>query len=143
MKKRSFAPNPLAINSLSMKISCYQPHLLSKHLLSNSFTINLVAITFICYPASTAIDTFAIKPQLICYQANLLLILICYQIFDFLSILIFTIFILLKIWNSSFSGKHCVGIKPAHFVASSKGINFLKDINNYLYFHFKNKAYNT
>ena len=34
------------------------------------------------------------------------------------------------LWNSSFSGKHCVGMKPAHFVVSSKGINFLKDINN-------------
>ena len=34
------------------------------------------------------------------------------------------------LWNSLFSGKHCVGMKPAHFVVSSKGINFLKDINN-------------
>ena len=47
---------------------------------------------------------------------------------------------ILNIWNSSFSGKLCGGMKPAHFVASSKGINLLKDINNYLY---KDKAYNT
>ena len=39
--------------------------------------------------------------------------------------------------------KLCVGMEPAHFVASSKGINLLKDINNYLYFHYKDKAYNT
>jgi len=45
---------------------------------------------------------------------------------------------ILNIWNSSFSGKLCGGMKPAHFVASSKGINLLKDIKNY-----KDKAYNT
>ena len=49
----------------------------------------------------------------------------------------------LNIWNSSFSGKLCVGMEPAHFVASSKGVNLLKDINKYLYFHYKDKTYNT
>ena len=43
----------------------------------------------------------------------------------------------MNIWNSSFFGKLCVGMEPAHFVASSKGINLLKDSNNYLYFHQK------
>jgi len=50
---------------------------------------------------------------------------------------------ILNIWNSSFSGKLCGGMKPAHFVASSKGINLLNDINNYLYLHYKDKGYNT
>ena len=36
----------------------------------------------------------------------------------------------MNIWNSSFFGKLCVGMEPAHFVASSKGINLLKDSNN-------------
>ena len=42
----------------------------------------------------------------------------------------------LNIWKSSFSGKLCVD------VASSKGINLLKYINNCLYFHYKDKVYN-
>ena len=75
--------------SLAIKISSYQPPELSKHLLSNSFTINSVAITFICYQAS-----FAIRPQLLfthllssltCYRANLLSILSCNQQFYYQS----------------------------------------------------------
>ena len=31
-------------------------------------------------------------------------------------------------------------MEPAHFVASSKGINLLKDNNNYLYFHRKKQG---
>ena len=42
---------------------------------------------------------------------------------------------LLKIWNSSVSGKLYMGMELARFVASSKGTNLLKDGNNYLYFH--------
>ena len=49
----------------------------------------------------------------------------------------------LKIWNSSVSGKLCVGMESARFVASSKGSNLLKDGNNYLYFHHKDKVNNT
>ena len=49
----------------------------------------------------------------------------------------------LKIWNSSVFGKLCVGMEPAGFVASSKGNNLLKDSNNYLYFHYKDKVNNT
>ena len=48
----------------------------------------------------------------------------------------------LKIWNSSVSGKLCVGMESARFVASSKGTNLLKDGNNYLYFHYKDKVNN-
>ena len=61
----SFAINSLTIKLIYYQLSSYQPQLLSKHLLSNSFTINLVAITFICYQVSTAIDTFAMKPHLL------------------------------------------------------------------------------
>ena len=43
----------------------------------------------------------------------------------------------LNIWNYSLSGKLCVGIELAHFFASSKGINLLKDNNNNLYLHYK------
>ena len=85
----SLAIDSLAIISVAIKISCFKPQVLSKHLLSNSFTINPVANTFICYPALTATDTFAIKPHLLsgqfainCKQQ------FCYQIFDLLSILI-------------------------------------------------------
>ena len=77
-------------------------YLLPTHLLSNSFAINSVAITFICYQASFAIQPqllsthllsgqFAINPQL---QSTILLsIIICYQIFALLSIIT---------WNSFF-----------------------------------------
>ena len=34
-------------------------------------------------------------------------------------------------------------MEPAHFVTSSKGISLSKDINKYLYFHYKDKANNT
>ena len=46
----------------------------------------------------------------------------------------------LKILNSLVSSKLCVGMESARFVASSKGTNLLKDGNNYLYFHYKNKV---
>ena len=49
----------------------------------------------------------------------------------------------LKILNSSVSSKLCVGMESARFVASSKGTNLLKDGNNYLYFHYKDKVNNT
>ena len=49
----------------------------------------------------------------------------------------------LKIWNSSVSGKLCVGMESARFLASSKGTNFYKDGNKYLYFHYKDKVNNT
>ena len=49
----------------------------------------------------------------------------------------------LKIWNSSVSGKLCVGMESASFVAISKGTNLLKDRNNYFYFHYKDKINNT
>ena len=67
-----FAINSLSIHSLAIKISCYQPPVLSKYLLSNSFTINSVVITFICYQAS-----FVIQPQLL--STHLLSSLNCYQ----------------------------------------------------------------
>ena len=113
---------------------------------AQSFTINTVAIT--CMHLLS--NQLAINPQL---QSTILLsIIICHQIFDLLLILIFTNFFpeypqkiekFLKIWNNLFSGKLCVGMVPAYFVASSKGINLLKDINNNLYIHYKDKAYNT
>ena len=52
--------NSLPINSLAIKITLYKPPVLYKYLQSNSFTINSFAITFFCYPASTAIN--------FCYQ---------------------------------------------------------------------------
>ena len=140
MYRRSTIIQTFAIKLIYYQLSCNHIHLLS---------------SLICYSASTAIDTFAIKPCT-CYPANLLLILSCNQqfyskIFDFPSILFLPFFCpknlqkidkILNIWNSSFSGKLCVGMEPAHFVASSKarGINLLKDINNYLYFHYKDKT---
>ena len=109
----SFAINSLAINSLAVKISGYQPHLQSKHSLSNSFTVNSVAITFNCYHVS-----FAIRPQLLSTHLPLILSCnpqFCYQsrfaikIFDFLSILFSPKNLqkmekFLNIWNSSFCG---------------------------------------
>ena len=77
---RLFNINRLAIHSLAIKISCYQPPVLiaiqTFAIKLNSFTINSVAIIFICnhihllssltcYPASTAIYTFAFKPHLL------------------------------------------------------------------------------
>ena len=125
-------------------------HLLSTHLLSASLAIKLICIqlscyhihllsSLICYPASTAIDTLAIKPHLLSGQFAInpplqstiwLSIIICYQIFALLWIIILTNFFqksgekmkkFLKIWNSSVSGKLCVGMESARFVASSKG----------------------
>ena len=120
--QRSFAIPSLAINSLAISLTCYQPHLLSTHLLSpslaipslviNSLAIKLICYqlscyhihllsSLICYPALTAIDTLAIKPHLLSGQfainpqlqsTILLSIIICYQIFDLLSIITLTSF---------------------------------------------------
>jgi hypothetical protein len=101
-------------------------HLLSNHLLSTNLQLKSAAISFqiqtfaikliyfqpccdhiyllsslICYPSSTAIDTFAFKPHLLSGQFAInpqllstiwLSIIICHQIFDLLLILIFTNF---------------------------------------------------
>jgi len=91
---------------------------------------------------------FAINPQL---QSTILLsIIICYQILTSSQSLFLTFFVpkICNKWKNSqhlefFSDKLCVGMEPAHFVASSKGINLSKDINKYLYFHYKDKANNT
>ena len=124
----------LAINTFAIKLICYQLSCFHIHLLSS----------LICYPASTAIDTLAIKPHLLSGQFAInpplqstiwLSIIICYQIFALLWIIILTNFFqksgekmkkFLKIWNSSVSGKLCVGMESARFVASSKGPADLK-----------------
>ena len=134
----SLAIPSLAIKLICQQLSCYHIHLQS---------------SLICYPASTAIATLAIKPHLLSGQFAInpqlqstifLSIIICYQIFDLLSIITLTSFFsknsqkmekFLKIWNSPVSSKLCVGMESARFVASSKGTNLLKDGNNYLYFH--------
>ena len=73
---RLFNINRLAIHSLAIKISCYQPPVLiaiqTFAIKLNSFTINSVAIIFICYQAS-----LAIQPQLL--STHLLSSLTCYQ----------------------------------------------------------------
>ena len=99
------------------------------HLLSASLAI-----------LSLAIDTLSIKPHLLSghfainsqLQSTILLsIIICYQIFALLSIITLTSFFLkirkkmekfLKIWNSSVSGKLCVGMESARFVPFFPGI---------------------
>ena len=94
------------------QLTCY--HLQSKSVAIQTFAIKLIhyqlscdhfhlLLSLICIPASTAIDTFAIKPHLLSGQFTinpqlqstiLLSIIICYQIFDLLSIIIFTNFFL-------------------------------------------------
>ena len=99
------------------------------HLLSASLAI-----------LSLAIDTLSIKPHLLSghfainsqLQSTILLsIIICYQIFALLSIITLTSFFsknpqkmekFLKIWNSSVSGKLCVGMESARFVPFFPGI---------------------
>ena len=81
MYRRSTIIQTFAIKLIQYQLSCNHIHLLS---------------SLICYSASTAIDTFAIKPCT-CYRANLLLILSCnqqfyYKIFDFPSILFLPFF---------------------------------------------------
>ena len=105
------------------QFTCNQNQLVSSSLAIQTFVIkhiNSVAITFICYPALTAIDTFAIKLHLLSVQFAInpklqstifLSIIICCQIFDLLSIITLTSFFFLKIrkkmekflkiWNSS------------------------------------------
>ena len=82
----SLAIQTFAIKLINYQLSCDHIHLIS---------------SLICYPTSTAIDTFAFKPHLLSSQfavnpqlqsTILLSIIICYQIFDFLSIITFTFF---------------------------------------------------
>ena len=120
--------NSFAINSVAITFICYQasfairPQLLSTHLLSSltCYQANLLWILScnqqFCYQSSFAINNFAINHNLL---SNFRLPLNPY----------FYHFFLLKIWKKgkisrhlefSFAGKLCVGMEPAHFVASSK-----------------------
>ena len=113
---------------------------LSPHLLSNSFTINSVAFTFICYQASVAINNFVINHNLL---SNFRLALNQY----------FSVFfhknppkkwknfskfgILQFLANFSWAWSRLV------LLPQVKVQNLLKDSNNYLYFHYKDKVNNT
>ena len=117
----------LAISLTCYPLTCYQTHLLSTQLLSHSFAIKPHLLSGLnCYRHT-------------CYQANLLSIpscnqQFCYQSSNFrlaLNHYLKQFFLkirkkmekFLKIWNSSVSGKLCVGIESARFVASSKVTN--------------------
>ena len=100
---RSFAINSLAINSLAIPSFAIQTFAIKLiyYRLSRDH-IHLLS-SLICYPASTAIDIFAIKSHLLSGQfainpqlqsTILLSIIICYTIFDLLSIFNFTNFFL-------------------------------------------------
>ena len=124
---RSFAINSLAISLTCYPLTCYQTHLLSTQLISHSFAIKPHLLSGLnCYRHT-------------CYQANLLSILshFCYQSSFAVKFspcsqsLLETVFSknpqkmekFLKIWNFSVSGKLCLGMESARFVASSKGTN--------------------
>ena len=121
----SLAINSLAIPSLAIKLICYQLSCYHIHLLSS----------LICYPASTAIDTLAIRP--ICYQSSVAInnfainhhllsnfrLALNHYLKQFFLKIRKKMEKFLKIWNSSVSGKLCVGIESARFVASSKVTN--------------------
>ena len=138
---RSFAINSLAINSFAIsltcypltfyQLTCYQTHLLSTQLLSHSFAIKphllsglncylhtcyqaSLAIRPICYESSVAINNFAINHHLL---SNFRPALNHYLKQFFLKIRK-KMEKFLKIWNSSVSGKLCVGMESARFVAS-------------------------
>ena len=119
----------VAISLLRYPNFCYQTHLLSSQLWSHSFAIKphllsslncfrhicyqaSLAIRPICYQSSVAINNFAINHNLLS-NFRLALDLYFYQFFSKNPLKMDKF---LKILKSSFSGKLCVGMEPAHFV---------------------------
>ena len=140
MYRRSTIIQTFAIKLIYYQLSCNHIHLLS---------------SLICYSASTAIDTFAIKPCT-CYRANLLLILSCnqqfyYQIFDFPSILFLPFFCPKNLQKKKKFSTFGILHSLANFVWAwnrlillpqvKLGINLSKDINNYLSLKLKNEKF--
>ena len=145
---RSFAIPSLAISLTCYPLTCYQTHLLATQLLSHSFAIKhhllsglncyrhtcyqaSLAISPICYQQSIAINNFAINHYLL--SKFRLALNHYFNQFFFSSKNPQKMKNVIKIWNSSVSGKLCMGIESARFVASSKGTYLLKDGNNYTF----------
>ena len=153
--RAEYGVRSFAINSTH---NCNQNQLLSASLAIQTFAIKLIYYqlsgdqihlisSLIYYLASTAIDTFAINPKM--QSIILLSIIICIKFSTSSQSLFLPIFFLLKICKRN--GKISQHLEffilwqtlRGHGTGSFCCLKILKDINKYLYFHYKDKTYNT